>query len=193
MFAGEISEKEIIAIVGGILFLIVEIVGMSLSNKYYKQKYKLPLYGGGVVALLADIVIVFAGFCLYEGKMYGIALIILGVLMYGGVGFYNVKKCGKIDIGVRALLLQIVFALGSPFETIVFRRDRFGRYRNGQQQNEMQQNDEPQNNVLHDNPTRHWQDETPADESNAIDNENDEIDDIFNAYGDRYDDKGKDY
>lgn len=127
MFAGAISEKEIIAIIGGIIFIIVEIGGMSLSNRYYKQKYKLPLYGGGVVALLADIVIVFAGFCLYEGRMYGIALIILGMLMYCGVGFYNVKKCGKVDVGVRALLLQIVFALGSPFETVVFRRDRFNR------------------------------------------------------------------
>ncbi len=108
--------------------------------------------------------------------------------MYGGVGFYNVKKCGKIEIAVRALLLQIVFALGSPFETIVFRRDRFGRYRNGQQQNEMQQN-----NVLQGDNQPGWQDETPADESNVIDNENDADDDIFNAYGDRYDDKGKDY
>lgn len=123
----DLNTKEIIYIVGGILFFILEIAGMAFSNSIFKTRYKYSLYGGGVLVLLGEIVIVLAAFCLYEGKMYGIALILLGLIAIGFVGFYNVKKTGNIKVGIGALIIQIIFSIGSPFETMVLFKRRNGR------------------------------------------------------------------
>lgn len=105
-------------IVGGIVAVIVFGLVMHFSNRSFRIKYNMSLYGGGLLMLIA-IAAVILGILVFQDDMP----VKIGCFVGAGVLalitiIYDIKKCG--GAGVLAFILQIIFCVGSLFVVIDF-------------------------------------------------------------------------
>ena len=105
-------------IVGGIVAVIVFGLIMHFSNRSFRIKYDMSLYGGGLLMLIT-IAAVFLGIFVFQDNMP----VKIGCFVGAGVLalitiIYDIKKCG--GAGVLAFFLQIIFCVGSLFVVIDF-------------------------------------------------------------------------
>lgn len=112
---GILAASTITWVVIGIVAVIVFCIVMHFINREFRIRYRLNLFGGGLLMLLAG-----GGFALgalgLNGTLskpigflgFGIAIILILITL-----IYDCKKCG--GMGIVAFLCQIVFAPCSLF------------------------------------------------------------------------------
>ena len=97
-------------IIGAVVAVIVFSIVMHFINREFRIRYRLNLFGGGLLMILAigGVVAFFLGLKGTIPKGLGFAGLVIALILIILTLVYDCKKCG--GAGVLALLCQIVFA-----------------------------------------------------------------------------------
>lgn len=94
--------------------VVVLAIIFHFVNRAFRNKYGFGLYGGALLMLLAAAGIGGGGYLAATGAtLWGVALIVLGIIPLVITLVWDFKKCG--GAGIWAFLLQIVFCVPALF------------------------------------------------------------------------------
>lgn len=98
-------------VIGVLVAFIVLSIALYYTNRAFRKKYNISLFGGGLLLLFGVAGLVGGIFLAIGGVTYGYALFIITVITFVITLVYDIKKCGAV--GILAFVLQLLFCLPS--------------------------------------------------------------------------------